>query len=86
MNFLLDMNIPRTLGPLLEREGHRCRHVGRALIGGLGGWSVGMRRNRWVCSAGAGNPKALSKKAERSAYKGESSGGCQARPAAPGHG
>ncbi len=23
MNFLLNMNIPRTLGPLLEREGYR---------------------------------------------------------------
>lgn len=33
MNFLLNMNIPRTLGPLLEREGHRCRHVGDIGLG-----------------------------------------------------
>lgn len=33
MNFLLNMNIPRALGPLLEREGHRCRHVGDIGLG-----------------------------------------------------
>ncbi len=28
MNFLLDMNLPRQLGRLLQQDGHRWRHVG----------------------------------------------------------
>jgi len=28
MKFLLNMNVPRTLGQLLQARGHACRHVG----------------------------------------------------------
>ncbi len=28
MKFLLDMNLPRSLGKRLEEAGHECRHVG----------------------------------------------------------
>ena len=27
MNFLLNMNVPPALGPMLAREGHTCRHL-----------------------------------------------------------
>ncbi len=28
MKFLLNMNVPRKLGRLMEADGHKCRHVG----------------------------------------------------------
>ena len=33
MNYLLNMNVPRSLGEKLEDEGHQCRHVGDIGLG-----------------------------------------------------
>jgi predicted nuclease of predicted toxin-antitoxin system len=50
VKFLLNMNVPRALGPMLALEGHDCRHVGDIELGeALDAAIVAEARSRGEC-------------------------------------